>query len=402
MSSASPILGNSRNHVEVPMNVHQLGLVDNCYEEHQYDEGNALLRQLRSPNVMPSASHIRQLLYLSLYPQPRKNSRSLLVQFARTNSPEGVARALPSYDCHNVNSDSSESFIAKESRCISEGKNCWNILQKGFIHRTILSSPTKKGSRRTNTYEEDSDDDSGASDIVAEHAWPILDFLLILFERDECEAEARGLPPHSPLLLNQIPAPRSVNEQRRRMGARLMQLLINLCSTNLFDFTMFLNSVFNRVYTSAPKEFLSVLVSLPPTVPCGKNTVQSNSSRPKPQARAKPIRRTRDETKAPEEPLKFQPTSIHSQINLPLYVDIHRSIEELTPDDNLSYTWIQFQLLTSFGIYQASLPADARDDGWLTMLRSREQLDKLFSLSDDSNVRIYREILNAMVTTWKS
>lgn len=180
---------------------------------------------------------------------------------------------------------------------------------------------------------------------------------------------------------------------------------------------MFLNSVFNRVYTSAPKEFLSVLVSLPPTVLAlkfriallhkfiasgGKNTVQYNSSRPKPQARAKPIRRTRDETKSPEEPPKSQPTSIHSQITLPLYVDIHRSMEELTPNDNLSYTWIQFQLLTSFGIYQASLPAEARDDGWLTMLRSREQLDKLFLLSEDSNAKVYREILNAMVTTWKS
>lgn len=112
-------------------------------------------------------------------------------------STEGVARALPSYDHSNVNgSESSESLIAKESYCISEAKNCWNILQKGFIHRVTTSSPTKRGTRRTTVFDDNDDDDFGASGVVAEHAWPVLDLLLILFERDECETEARGLRRH--------------------------------------------------------------------------------------------------------------------------------------------------------------------------------------------------------------
>ncbi|KAJ3933187.1 MAG: hypothetical protein NXY57DRAFT_45321 [Lentinula lateritia] len=455
------------------MNLHQRGLVDACFEESQYDEGIALLSQLKSSNVLPSASHIRQLLYFSLYPptvkkvplglslSPTKIGRqqqksltissqtaalacSLLIQYALTMSTEGVARALPSYDHSNVNgSESSESLIAKESYCISEAKNCWNILQKGFIHRVTTSSPTKRGTRRTTVFDDNDDDDFGASGVVAEHAWPVLDLLLILFERDECETEARGLPRYSPLLLNQIPAPRSEmsvrweadaplsiilyalaqegDEQRRKMGSRLTQLLINLCSTNLFDFTMFLNSVFSRVYTSGPKEFLASLVALPPTLPVlrfriallhkfinngGKSTAQDTSLRSKPQARAKPIRHRRNETKPLEEQTKPQLTSnsILSQITLPPFTEIHRSMEELKPhlsNKDLPYTWIQFQLWTSIYIYQTQLPVGARDKGWWSLLGSEEfprQLEELFH-TKDLETTVYKEILNDMLST---
>ncbi|KAJ3880516.1 hypothetical protein F5051DRAFT_158162 [Lentinula edodes] len=456
------------------MNLHQRGLVDACFEESQYDEGIALLSQLKSSNVLPSASHIRQLLYFSLYPptvkkvplgpslSPSKIGRqqqksliissqtaalacSLLIQYALTMSLEGVARALPSYDRSNVNgSESSESLIAKKSYCISEAKNCWNILQKGFIHRVTTSSPTKRGTRRTTVLDDNDDDNFGASAVVAEHAWPVLDLLLILFERDECETEARGLPRYSPLLLNQIPAPRSEmsvrweadaplsiilyalaqegDEQRRQMGSRLTQLLINLCSTNLFDFTMFLNSVFSRVYTSGPKEFLASLVALPPTLPVlrfriallhkfinngGKSTAQDTSLRSKPQARAKPIRHRRNETKPFEEQTKPQLTSksILSQTTLPPFTEIRRSMEELKPhllsNTDLPYTWIQFQLWTSIYIYQTQLPAGARDEGWWSLLRSEEfprQLEELFHTKDPETT-VYKEILNDMLST---
>ncbi|KAJ3989854.1 hypothetical protein F5890DRAFT_1483220 [Lentinula detonsa] len=468
----------AEKHAEVLMNRHQRGLVDACFEENQYDEGIALLSQLRTPAVLPSASHMRQLLYFSLYPpavetspidgllSPSKNSRqqqrsliisshtaasacSLLVQYAMSMRPQEVAEVLPSYNCSNVDrGDSPESLIAKESYCISEAKNCWNIVQKGFIHRAITSSPTTRRVRRTTVYEdEDGDEDEddfkfGVSNVVAEHAWIVLDFLLILFERDECETEARGLPRYSPLLLNQIPAPRNGkgarweadaplsiilyaltqdgNEQRLQMGARLAHLLINLCSTNLFDFTMFLNSVFTRVYTTAPKEFLALLMSLPPTVPVlrfriallhkfnsngSKSTTRDTSLRAKPQARAKPIRRAPDNTKSIEEQSKSQltSTSILSQITLPTFADIERSMEELKLNllnNDIPYSWIQFQLWTSFAMYQTRLPLEVRDDGWRGLLQSgnlSQRLDELFD-SKDPEATVYKEILNDVLS----
>ncbi|KIK67181.1 hypothetical protein GYMLUDRAFT_156189 [Collybiopsis luxurians FD-317 M1] len=454
------------------MNLHQRGLVDACFEEGQYDEGIALLSQLRSQNVMPSVPHIRQLLYLSLYPSmmnkqpidpnlsPAKigkqqrpvtisqktavSARSLLLHFAITNHPDGVARALPSYCPHEDNeNDDSESFIARESHNISMGKNCWNMLQKGFIRRAIITSPSKRGARRMTAYEEEEEDGDGdfaTSDVVAEHAWPILNFLLILFERDERETEARGLPRHSVLLLNQIPAPRSGkgarweadaplsvilsaitqrDEQRQMMGARLTELLINLSATTLFDFTMFLNLVFNRVYISAPKEFLMLLASLPSTIPIlkfriallhkfirssDKNIAEDVSLRPK--ARARPIRRARDEAKPIEELSTSQSISILNQITLPSYIDICRSIEGLNPksNDGISYPWIHSQLLVSFGIYQSLLPAETRDEEWQKFLASddfQRQLNRLLPGSWDQDAEVLGNILNISLPTWK-
>ena len=45
---------NSQSH-EIPMNLHQRGIIDSCFEESQYDEGIALISQLKSPQVRPAA-----------------------------------------------------------------------------------------------------------------------------------------------------------------------------------------------------------------------------------------------------------------------------------------------------------------------------------------------------------
>ncbi|KAF5393519.1 hypothetical protein D9757_000780 [Collybiopsis confluens] len=440
------------------MNLHQRGLVDACFEEGQYDEGIALLSQLKSQNVAPSPSHIRQLLYLSLYPPVMKkqpvdsnlspskivkqqrpiaishktatSARTLLLQFAVTNHPDDLARALPSYSTADDNErEDSESFIARKSSCIAMTKNCWNILQRGFIRRAVTSSPTKKSST---VYEEDDDDDFAISDVVAEHAWPILDFILILYERDERETTARGLPRYSPLLLDQIPASRSGkgarweaeaplsvilfainqnNERLQSMGARLTQLLINLCCTNLFEFTMFLNLVFNKIYASAPTTFLTLLASLPPTIPLlkfriallhkficsnGQNPTTDTSLRPR--VRAKPVPRARGEVNTVEGTSTSLATPTLSQIALPSFTEICRVVEELQPKSTeTSYLWIQSQLLSSFGLYQSQLPAEARDEGWQKFLAAEDlpqQLDKFFVNSQEEDAIFYKRILN--------
>ena len=124
-------------------------------------------------------SHIRALLYIALYPphetkqtvdtsfSPSKIGKqqqrlltitpttaasacSVLIYFAITNHPDGVACALPSYDQSNVDNenDDYDSLIAKESRCISMAKNCWSMIEKGFVHRAVITSPTKRGARQ--------------------------------------------------------------------------------------------------------------------------------------------------------------------------------------------------------------------------------------------------------------
>lgn len=174
---------------------------------------------------------------------------------------------------------------------------------------------------------------------------------------------------------------------------------------------MFLNSVFNQVYTSTPKEFLELLASLPPTTPVLKfrtallqkflsgstqNAVDESLSRSKPQARARPIRRARGELKQDEELPKNQPTSILSQISLSSYTEIRRSLEEQHPPSNanISYPWIRFQLVLTFGLYQAQLPTEARDQEWQTLLNSGDfpqHLEKILPHSEDSAG--YRDIL---------
>lgn len=185
--------------------------------------------------------HIRQLIYLALYPPPtiddeaeeealrlepgspskilsRRHKSSLtpstkvsdaaqdlLDKFARVNTPESLACALPSYpDDPRERSDArledEDSYIARRALRVRDARCCWELLKEGFIERSdseAAPSPQKPRRRRTSTRisanEPDSDEDGTAAlGLVSERGWGMLAWMVTLFERDEEAVESTG------------------------------------------------------------------------------------------------------------------------------------------------------------------------------------------------------------------
>jgi hypothetical protein len=170
------------------------------------------------------SSHIRQLLYIALHPptykgkekpffdptaSPSKLNRQqtsgillstatiaaaqrLLLAFAHTNSPEAVFRSVPRYalsttDHLAIDEEELDSVVARDSLCIAHSRNAWEILKEGFVERHIATSNQSKKSRKAtqNILDDQDDHKIGHIPIVGSNAWPILDWLLVVFERDE-------------------------------------------------------------------------------------------------------------------------------------------------------------------------------------------------------------------------
>jgi hypothetical protein len=230
------------------MSRRQRELVDNCFEESLCalplllahdgflslvtDElAIALLDDLTSPTVwpypyaplsrlmrcghstaIPSSHHIRQILYLSLYPVDRFTKESQKTKKSSGNtfvppSPEAVSaaldllnsflitlptsvilNALPSYDSRiDYRPGLSDHYaLATAATAICSAQNCWEFLKPGFLQ--VLEA------RRTNRISFPTTSSSSAVP-VAENAWPVLEWLTEIFERTS------GAHP----LLSQIP-----------------------------------------------------------------------------------------------------------------------------------------------------------------------------------------------------
>ncbi|KAJ7079105.1 hypothetical protein B0H15DRAFT_788279 [Mycena belliarum] len=424
--------------VESEMSQHQRNLVDLCLEEGQYEAAIDILAQLRSPNHKPSSAHVRQLLFMALYsagdrgqdrprvdlsasPSKRQKrshllpshaaslaSQQLLVSFATTNTPAAVIRPLRPSDPEPE--DDNECFVATESMCISRCKNCWQILVEGFLDRNqpLLSTPKAKGKRRGDTSFTDL---SEVRAPIGETAWSILDWLLLLFERDERANPT--LPRHSPLLLEQLGSParrdtdpplaiilhclQQSDERRRMMGSRLMNLLINLSFTTQLDFPMLVVSVFNRLSTSSLDDISSLFDNLSPSLAVSKFKIAlyqryfgessdapriATGVRPKPQVRAQP---KGSPTKIPDPP---QPVSLVNRHRVPSSAEILRLMKaDLTTPVNpaVSAFRIKFELLVSYNLFQTlAAPADV-DPEWPNLLRTgvlEETLDAVFGCKD--------------------
>lgn len=116
-------------------------------------------------------------------------AQRLLIAFAYTNTPKAVFRVVPSFQADtSLDSGDLDSVIAHESLCITQAKSCWNILADGFVEQTIAPKP--KGKRRRELRDEDEDDvmvDLPAP--IGENVWPVLEWFIIIFERDESMTE---------------------------------------------------------------------------------------------------------------------------------------------------------------------------------------------------------------------
>ena len=113
------------------------------------------------------------------------------MSFAVTNSPSTLAQALPSYEKDGSTIvDYGDSVIGAEAACIPNARHCWDILMEGFTQRQGRMLPTK-GKNRTHTFEEPLQTEGPT--VVGENSWPVLDWLLSVFEQDELQTEVRGL-----------------------------------------------------------------------------------------------------------------------------------------------------------------------------------------------------------------
>jgi len=173
-----------------------------------------------------------------------------------------------------------DSVIARESLRIKDSKCCWAIVREGFIQHKNLTSTfqgrKKRGKVTAVARNNDSDNGSPSPVLsVAEHAWPVLHWLLSLFEKDERNTEMKSggrssfkyptlrlttmAAKYSPLLLSQIPFPRGGSGPRRdvdapldivfccisqdsiwrrTMGTRLFTLVILLFSATIYPHTI--------------------------------------------------------------------------------------------------------------------------------------------------------------------
>ena len=130
------------------------------------------------------------------------------MKFALGNSPGALACALPSYpENPNVPLDASlddgDSDIAQRALRVRDARCCWEILKAGFIERgdrDAAPSPFKPQLRRSRRGYDMSDDEEEVDTVVlapvSEHGWPVLAWMLKLFERDETAMEQTGESKH--------------------------------------------------------------------------------------------------------------------------------------------------------------------------------------------------------------
>lgn len=464
----------------------QRNLVDTCFEEGQYESGIAALELLRSTAFKPPPDIIRQLLYIALYPppfhtgdeqeqtqrplSPAKGSPSkqkqllpkisfaptvtasgaaqkLLSSFLRTNSPDTLFRGLPKYAVATANECATrseavdkeydqDSPIAREAMCLKHCKHCWAIVKEGFIQRGKFAPlPEERGKRQTKPTVGPADDDSDnacnpAPAVVAEHAWPVLDWLLRLFERDEILTEKNSGAKFSPLLLSQIAPPRGgrgprqdidapldimfrcTNQDcnlRRSMGTRLFTLLINLSQTTDFDANMFTAAVTARLHFSPPDVILRLITSLPKTMPilrfqialCQRYLGVSQSCgkvrRAKPQARARrgspviPGSASSAKEGGASTSTRLAGASCHDILAL---LESRESVE-------LSTIIMKYVLLVAYALVQSQASPDQIDRGWKDMLsdgRLKRAISNAFPEKGDGSE--YRSTLFAMHDLW--
>ncbi|CAA7261816.1 unnamed protein product [Cyclocybe aegerita] len=231
-------------------------IVDNSFEEGQFESAVAMLDQLRAPVHRPSIIHILHLVFIALHPvhdsqlndedrydpatllaqSPRKMikqtkasiilssaavlaARRLLLAFLATNGAHAIGPALPFYpETKNevpMEFEFGESPIFEQAAAIKTStRSVWEILKSGYTSRAAqhfgLGSP--KGKRRESTRvrftaEPSFSDVRQDIQVVGDDSWFVLEWLVTLFEKDAEETEAQGQPRYSPLLLKQLPPP---------------------------------------------------------------------------------------------------------------------------------------------------------------------------------------------------
>lgn len=168
----------------------------------QSDEPDEAASSLDVLNGSPSKLTARTHNAFPLTPAHSSAAQRVLKAFAQTNSPASICRALPSYATANaVQTDNKSSWLAelgdseisRRSRRITEAKNCWEILKQDFVKAEAVadsySAPSSKTRRTRRTgYAASNAEDTVGVDAVGPLAWPLLEWLLTIFEKDEASS----------------------------------------------------------------------------------------------------------------------------------------------------------------------------------------------------------------------
>ncbi|TDL26160.1 hypothetical protein BD410DRAFT_784211 [Rickenella mellea] len=341
---------NNVGHGERPMNRQQRAIVDGCFEEGQYEAGIRLLDKLRNEHVRPSSSHLLQLIYIALFPPPVIPDRtadkgkgklkdrdmygspskmstakrghplptpeasqaalSLLMNFAQTNNPESLLRAIPSYHLSEAElatkramqpsrdmgypdrDEHEDSQIAKDAGVLKECNDCWSMLKAGVVKRpdewrTQRRDPGRSTGYRSQMNRTDDFDDSDGEeedqdtvDVVGDKSWPLLDWFVSLFEREESLMQSDGRFSFS--FFSQIKSssngPRwdvetpveivlycckQTDPRKLRLGPRLMALLVHQSNNPHFSSTVMLNLMTSRLRATSPYHLNLFLSNFP-------------------------------------------------------------------------------------------------------------------------------------------
>ncbi|KAH6914297.1 hypothetical protein BKA70DRAFT_661759 [Coprinopsis sp. MPI-PUGE-AT-0042] len=464
-----PVMSTSSKTPETELGAYQRGLIDNIIEENQYETAIDALFQVRSPSHKPSPSHIRQLVFLSLHSStaphahdsaqapvlvsPRKprqtrhspitpktvtSAQDLLISLVATNSPESLGRALPSYASFERSQmgststdDEGDSLLAMQAQCVKSAKHCWEILEEGYFDRNqTLMSPSRKSKTRSGA----ASAVASGSHLVGNDAWPLLEFLVALFERDEeCKEEADNVR-YSSLLLDQLPPPRGgsvtrwnledtlnivvhcleqVDMRRQRLGHRLMALLINLTGTIYVEIDTLVTTAYKRLLVADRTDFFDcVLANIPPSYTvqrfkayfCLKVFTDDPSStatsrRPRPQ-RAPPKPRPVG-PESPKKQVRETPVPVVTKHSLPAPTEILQGLETPIPNKVAKpltkdlLLRMKFEMVLTFHLTQAANSAAGRLE-WDSLIqagRVTESLNLAFSETAPVYVQMLRELL---------
>ncbi|KAI0699261.1 hypothetical protein BC835DRAFT_1304585 [Cytidiella melzeri] len=470
---------------EREMSVYLRGLVDTVLEEGNLDSAITLLDRLRNPVYKPYGTprpHIRHVLYLALFPPPVTeapassapildtipsspskfaakyrqsfslspviigNAQNLLRVLVQTNSPESLSRALPNYGLTGIanlpeiepiaekDEDDGESELARLSRRIKDARSCWEIITENYIRRESIDDvPTNSGrkSKRRVAAETKVTFTRGESEHlprpVADHAFPVLDSLVALFEKEELIMSSKHGIRFSPHFLAQVPASRTASGARWDVaapldaafyclqqpahaildlfvlqGAHYCRQLINLTNTIHLDLAMLLNAVSNRLLSTPPEVLQSIFTLLPRSATslrfqialCQSSLAHSSDggprSRPRPQVRnaPRPVPPSKDAVPSKDSSTlarKFPPlhfADILQAFSSPL------STSDPDPLVLPRKLHLKFFFVTAVGEMQENATPEERDPEWRRIVQSGElakAIDVAFELPGKSS-----------------
>lgn len=120
----------------------------------------------------------------------------LLFTLANKASPSSFLRQLPNYDSppfdgpERMKGMEDESYVARESQCISQCRSSWELLRDDVVKPKAEAFMDIKGVKRRRVDEHDIEGELGldSNAVIGKNAWPILELLVTLYEKDRTAA----------------------------------------------------------------------------------------------------------------------------------------------------------------------------------------------------------------------